>query len=97
MLRGNSFSPLTREPLERHLFCNRNLRKRIEDYEAEVLAAIEMGVQITLADGASHEEGGAGSSSAPSGGGKRASSAVQGAAVEAAQPAKRSRRQAASR
>ena len=38
VLRGaNKRSPLTREPLEPHLFANRNLRKRIEEHEEEVL------------------------------------------------------------
>ena len=36
---GNGLSPLTREPLDGHLFPNRNLKKRIELHEEEVLDA----------------------------------------------------------
>ena len=36
---GNGLSPLTREQLDGHLFPNRNLKKRIELYEEEVLDA----------------------------------------------------------
>ena len=35
--RGNALSPLTREVLRPELFPNRNLRKRIESYDGEVL------------------------------------------------------------
>ena len=38
---GNSLSPLTREPLQQAVFSNRNLKKRIEDYEEEVLKQAE--------------------------------------------------------
>ena len=54
-------SPLTREPLERTLFANRNLKKRIEQYEKEVLQAAERAVAHAVPP----ERAGASSSSEP--------------------------------
>ena len=36
---GNGLSPLTREPLQQHLFPNRALKRRIEEHEEDVLRA----------------------------------------------------------
>jgi hypothetical protein len=46
---GNGLSPLTREPLNDHLFSNRNLKKRIELYEEEVLSAAAAAVANAIA------------------------------------------------
>jgi len=43
-------SPLTREPLEQTLFANRNLKKRIEQHEKEVLNAAEQAVAVHVAE-----------------------------------------------
>ena len=43
-------SPLTREPLEQTLFANRNLKKRILEYEKEVLNAAEHAAAVAIAE-----------------------------------------------
>ena len=60
-------SPLTREPLEQTLFANRNLKKRIEQHEKEVLNAAEQAVAVHVAEVHSKRgaEAGASSSSEP--------------------------------
>ena len=46
----NPCSPLTREPLEQTLFPNRNLKKRIEEHEVEVLNVAELAAAVAVAD-----------------------------------------------
>lgn len=40
-MRLSLVSPFSREPLQRTLFPNRNLRKRIEDHDKDLLNAVE--------------------------------------------------------
>ena len=56
-------SPLTREPLEQTLFANRNLKKRIEQHEKEMLNAAEQAVAVHVAEVHSKRGAEAGSSS----------------------------------
>ena len=44
--RPNPLSPLTREPLDQALFVNRNLKKRILEYENDVLNIVEHAVAL---------------------------------------------------
>ena len=46
---GNGLSPITREPLEPHLFPNRNLLRRIREYEGEILAVAERAAEVAVA------------------------------------------------
>lgn len=47
VLRGDGLSPLTRQPLERTLFPNRALKRRIEEYEERDLQIAAMVVAAT--------------------------------------------------
>ena len=59
-------SPLTREPLEQTLFANRNLKKRIEQHEKEMLNAAEQAVAVHVAEVHSKRGAEAGASSSSS-------------------------------
>lgn len=53
---GNGLSPLTREPLNGSVFPNRNLKKRIEQYEEEVLNAAATAAASAIAAAAEERE-----------------------------------------
>jgi len=52
---GNGLSPMTREPLKPDLFPNRNLLRRIREYEGEILAVAEVAVAAERARGGDME------------------------------------------
>ena len=61
---GNGLSPLTREVLEKSVFPNVNLRKRMRDHDDELLQAAEVAAGVGAATARAEFSGAAGSSAA---------------------------------
>ena len=87
---GNGLSPLTREPLRGDVFPNRNLKRRIEDHDEELLR-VAATVATAISSSSAIEQAGASSGDELRQSRRPTRASSSGSAVERP-PAKRSRR-----
>ena len=88
---GNGLSPLTREPLRGDVFPNRNLKRRIEDHDEELLRVAATAVATAISSSSAIEQAGASSGDELRQSRRPTRASSSGSAVERP-PAKRSRR-----